>query len=82
MNPIASLSSWPSDLIVPQEKANKSTVWAEDFEDLLLARQCCFQCTLPHTALFSGQQCKAKGMSRDWMLGRISVGFSSVLLGA
>lgn len=57
-------------------------VWAEDFEDMLMAGQWCFRCTLPHTALFSGQLCKAKGVGRDGMLGGMGVGFSSVLWGA
>lgn len=81
VHPIASLSSWPSHFIISQEKANKSRVWAEDFEYLALAKQCHFPCTLPHASLLSGQLCKVKGMDRDRTLGRMGVGLSSVLLG-
>lgn len=77
---MAPFSSWPSDFIVSWEKSNKSTIWAEDSEDPFLAAQLCFLLTLPHTALHSGHLCKAKGMGKDGMLGRMGTGFCSVLL--
>lgn len=38
-NPITPLFSWPSGFIISWEKSNKSTIWAEDSEDPLLAMQ-------------------------------------------